>query len=229
MEMITVTAKTVEDAITQASLQLGVSSDRIQYEVVEKGSAGVLGGLFGSKPAVIRAKKIETVDDKAVDFLNSVFDAMGLAVDVEVKMNEEEKEMDVNLTGEEMGLLIGKRGQTLDSLQYLVSLVVNKESEDYLRVKLDTENYRERRKETLETLVKRTRRPVSLEPMNPYERRIIHSALQNDKYVFTKSEGEEPFRHVVIALKKEERRERRPRYERRERTSAYENTRREQE
>ena len=231
MEMITVTAKTVEDAITQASLQLGVSSDRIQYEVVEKGSAGVLGGLFGFKPAVIRAKKIETVDDKAVDFLNSVFDAMGLAVDVEVKMNEEEKEMDVNLTGEEMGLLIGKRGQTLDSLQYLVSLVVNKESEDYLRVKLDTENYRERRKETLETLakniaykVKRTRRPVSLEPMNPYERRIIHSALQNDKYVFTKSEGEDPFRHVVIALKKEERRERRPRYERRERTAGSENS-----
>ena len=219
MEMITVTAKTVEDAITQASLQLGVSSDRIQYEVVEKGSAGVLGGLFGSKPAVIRAKKIETVDDKAVDFLNSVFDAMGLAVDVEVKMNEEEKEMDVNLTGEEMGLLIGKRGQTLDSLQYLVSLVVNKESGDYLRVKLDTENYRERRKETLETLAK-----VSLEPMNPYERRIIHSALQNDKYVFTKSEGEEPFRHVVIALKKEERRERRPRYERRERTAGSENS-----
>ena len=231
MEMITVTAKTVEDAITQASLQLGVSSDRIQYEDVEKGSDGVLGGLFGSKPAVIRAKKIETVDDKAVDFLNSVFDAMGLAVDVEVKMNEEEKEMDVNLTGEEMGLLIGKRGQTLDSLQYLVSLVVNKESEDYLRVKLDTENYRERRKETLETLakniaykVKRTRRPVSLEPMNPYERRIIHSALQNDKYVFTKSEGEEPFRHVVIALKKEERRERRPRYERREKTAGSENS-----
>ena len=239
MEMITVTAKTVEDAITQASLQLGVSSGRIQFirgDLLGKlggqlVGAGVLGGLFGSKPAVIRAKKIETVDDKAVDFLNSVFDAMGLAVDVEVKMNEEEKEMDVNLTGEEMGLLIGKRGQTLDSLQYLVSLVVNKESEDYLRVKLDTENYRERRKETLETLakniaykVKRTRRPVSLEPMNPYERRIIHSALQNDKYVFTKSEGEDPFRHVVIALKKEERRERRPRYERRERTAGSENS-----
>ena len=215
MEMITVTAKTVEDAITQASLQLGVSSDRIQYEVVEKGSAGVLGGLFGSKPAVIRAKKIETVDDKAVDFLNSVFDAMGLAVDVEVKMNEEEKEMDVNLTGEEMGLLIGKRGQTLDSLQYLVSLVVNKKSEDYLRVKLDTENYRERRKETLETLAKNIAYKV---------KRIIHSALQNDKYVFTKSEGEDPFRHVVIALKKEERRERRPRYERRERTAGSESS-----
>ena len=209
MEMITVTAKTVEDAITQASLQLGVSSDRIQYEVVEKGSAGVLGGLFGSKPAVIRAKKIETVDDKAVDFLNSVFDAMGLAVDVEVKMNEEEKEMDVNLTGEEMGLLIGKRGQTLDALQYIISLAVNKKSESYIRVKLDTENYRARRKETLENLakniafkVKRSKRSFALEPMNPYERRIIHSALQGNKYVETVSEGEEPYRHVVVKLKR---------------------------
>lgn len=113
-----------------------------------------------------------------------------------------------------MGVLIGKRGQTLDSLQYLVSLVVNKETEGYLRVKLDTENYRERRKDTLETLarnisykVKRTKRPVSLEPMNPYERRIIHSALQNDKYVTTYSEGDEPFRHVVVVLKKYERSE----------------------
>ena len=151
MEMITVTAKTVEDAITQASVQLGVSSDRLQYEVVEKGSAGVLGGLFGSRPAIIRAKKIETVDDKAVEFLNSVFDAMGISVDVETKLNEEEKELEVNLTGGEMGILIGKRGQTLDSLQYLVSLVVNKKTDEYLRVKLDTENYRARRKETLET------------------------------------------------------------------------------
>ena len=207
MEMITVTAKTVEDAITQASVQLGVSSDRLQYEVVEKGSAGVLGGLFGSRPAIIRAKKIETVDDKAVEFLNSVFDAMGISVDVETKLNEEEKELEVNLTGGEMGILIGKRGQTLDSLQYLVSLVVNKKTDEYLRVKLDTENYRARRKETLETLakniaykVKRTKRSVALEPMNPYE--------------FTRSEGEEPFRHVVISLKREERRERRPRPDR---------------
>jgi len=226
MEMITVTAKTVDDAIIQASLQLGVSSDRIQYEVVEKGSAGLLGGLIGSKPAVIRAKKVEAIDDKAVNFLNSVFDAMGLRVDVDVKINQEEKEMEINLSGDEMGILIGKRGQTLDSLQYLVSLVINKETEDYLRVKLDTENYRERRKETLETLakniaykVKRTRRSVSLEPMNPYERRIIHSALQNDKYVFTRSEGEEPFRHVVIALKKDERKERKPRTDRKDRDS----------
>ena len=224
MDMITVTAKNVDEAILQASMQLGVSSDRLQYEVVEKGSAGILGGLIGAKPAVIRAKKIETIDDKATDFLKDVFGAMGLSVDVNVKVNEEEKEMEINLSGDEMGILIGKRGQTLDSLQYLVSLVVNKESEDYLRVKLDTENYRERRKETLETLakniaykVKRTRRSVSLEPMNPYERRIIHSALQNDKYVFTRSEGEEPFRHVVIALKREERPERRrPRGPRRE-------------
>ena len=218
MEMITVTAKTVDDAIIQASMQLGVSSDRIQYEIVEKGSTGLLGGLFGSKPAIIRAKRVETIDEKAADFLTSVFDAMGIRVIVEIKLNEEEKEMEINLTGEEMGILIGKRGQTLDSLQYLVSLVVNKESEGYLRVKLDTENYRERRKETLETLakniaykVKRTRRSVSLEPMNPYERRIIHPALQSDKYVYTRSEGEEPFRHVVIALKREERKDRRPR------------------
>lgn len=224
MDMITVTAKNVEEAIMQASMQLGVSSDRLQYEVVEKGSAGILGGLIGAKPAVIRAKKIETIDEKAADFLHDVFGAMGISVDVESKLNEEEKELDINLSGDEMGILIGKRGQTLDSLQYLVSLVVNKESEDYLRVKLDTENYRERRKETLETLakniaykVKRTRRSVSLEPMNPYERRIIHSALQNDKYVFTRSEGEEPFRHVVIALKREERTERRrPRAPRRD-------------
>ena len=224
MDMITVTAKNVEEAIMQASMQLGVSSDRLQYEVVEKGSVGILGGLIGAKPAVIRAKKIETIDEKAADFLHDVFGAMGISVDVESKLNEEEKELDINLSGDEMGILIGKRGQTLDSLQYLVSLVVNKESEDYLRVKLDTENYRERRKETLETLakniaykVKRTRRSVSLEPMNPYERRIIHSALQNDKYVFTRSEGEEPFRHVVIALKREERNDRRrPRTSRRE-------------
>ena len=117
--------------------------------------------------------------------------------------------MDVNLSGDEMGVLIGKRGQTLDSLQYLVSLVINKESDDYIRVKVDTENYRKRRKDTLENLaknisykVKRTKRSVSLEPMNPYERRIIHSALQNDKYVTTHSEGEEPFRRVVISLKR---------------------------
>lgn len=208
MEMMTFSAKTVEDAVTKALIDLETTSDKLEYEVVEKGSAGFLG--IGAKPAVIRARKKESVQDRAVNFLSQVFDAMNIQVEIASAFNEEEKEISITLEGEDMGILIGKRGQTLDSLQYLVSLIVNKDSEDYLRVKLDTENYRERRKETLETLakniaykVKRTRRPVSLEPMNPYERRIIHAAVQNDKYVTTRSEGEEPFRHVVIALKKE--------------------------
>ena len=208
MDMVTVTAKTVEEAVTKALIELQTTSDKLTYEIVEKGSAGFLG--IGSKPAIIRAKRKETLQDKAIEFLEQVFDAMNMAVDISVEYNETEKEMNVNLKGDDMGILIGKRGQTLDSLQYLVSLIVNKNSDGYLRVKLDTENYREKRKKTLETLakniaykVKRTKRPVSLEPMNPYERRIIHAALQNDKYVLTRSEGEEPFRHVVIALKKE--------------------------
>ena len=146
----------------------------------------------------------------AEKFLKDTFAAMGMEVQIDASFDEGEKELSVNMTGDDMGILIGKRGQTLDSLQYLVSLVVNKESEGYVRVKLDTENYRERRKETVEILakniaykVKRTKRSVSLEPMNPYERRIIHSALQSDRYVVTRSEGEEPFRHVVISLKRE--------------------------
>lgn len=150
------------------------------------------------------------VQKKAKEFLEQVFGAMGMKVSIETIVNAEEGELQVMMSGDDMGILIGKRGQTLDSLQYLVSLVVNKETEGYLRVKLDTENYRERRKETLETLarnisykVKRTKKPVSLEPMNPYERRIIHSALQNDRYVVTRSEGEDPYRHVVISLKRE--------------------------
>ena len=218
MDMITVTAKTVDEAVTKALIELETTSDKLEYEVVEKGSAGFLG--IGSKPAIIRAKKKETLQDRADKFLGQVFDAMNMSVNITTDYNEEEKEININLTGEDMGILIGKRGQTLDSLQYLVSLVVNKKSDDYIRVKLDTENYRERRKETLETLakniaykVKRTKRSVSLEPMNPYERRIIHAALQNDKYVVTRSDGEEPFRHVIISLKREGRRERTDRVE----------------
>ena len=210
MEFIEVSAKTVNEAITEACQKLGVTSDKLEYEVVEEGSNGFLG--IGSKPATIKAAvkmEEESEEDCAKKFLNDVFAAMNMEVVVDVKYNDEEKEMDVDLSGDEMGVLIGKRGQTLDSLQYLVSLVVNKEKDDYIRVKVDTEDYRQRRKETLENLakniaykVKRTRRSVSLEPMNPYERRIIHSALQNDKYVTTHSEGEEPFRKVVITLKK---------------------------
>ena len=207
MEYIEISAKTVNDAITEACQQLTVTSDKLDYVIVEEGSSGFLG--IGAKPAVIKAKIKDTVEDKAKDFLKEVFDAMNMTVVIDIKYDEENKNMDIELSGDEMGVLIGKRGQTLDSLQYLVSLVVNKGVEDYIRVKVDTEDYRKRRKATLENLakniaykVKRTKRAVSLEPMNPYERRVIHSALQNDKFVTTHSEGEEPFRRVVVTLKK---------------------------
>ena len=270
---IRVSAKTVDDAITEALIQLGVTSDRLEYEVIEKGSAGFLG--IGMKQAVIEArrkpepkeekveepvveepvkaepKKVEAVQpqkaaaekkadepqkaafEKAVekevkeevkketklvevqpqtieaveDFLKNTMKAMDMEVELKTEIDQDGA-LCVDMSGEHMGILIGKRGQTLDSLQYLSSLVVNKNTEDYIRVKVDTENYRERRKATLENLakniaqkVKRTRKPVSLEPMNPYERRVIHSALQNDKYVCTHSEGEEPYRRVVVTLK----------------------------
>lgn len=207
MEYIEVSAKTVNDAITEACQKFGVTSDKLDYQVVEEGSNGFLG--IGSKPAIIKAAVKCSVEDNAKTFLNDVFGAMNMTVVVDVKYNEDDRTMDIDLSGDEMGILIGKRGQTLDSLQYLVSLVVNKDSDNYIRVKVDTENYRQRRKETLENLarniaykVKRTKRPASLEPMNPSERRIIHSALQNDKYVSTHSEGEEPFRHVVVTFKR---------------------------
>ena len=202
--------KTVNDAITEACKTLGVPSDKLDWEVVEEGSSGFLG--IGSKLAKIKAKVKEeelSIDQTAKNFLEDVFRSMNYAVAIDAFYDENEKTLDIDLKGDEMGILIGKRGQTLDSLQYLVSLVVNKGTEDYIRVKVDTENYRKRRKETLENLaknisykVKRTKRSVSLEPMNPYERRIIHSALQNDKYVTTHSEGEEPFRRVVVTLRK---------------------------
>lgn len=336
MDMIKVTAKTLDEAITKALIQLGTTSDNLDYTVIEKGSSGFL-GLF-SKDVVIEAKKkrdndldiddlfesiktesvktepakaesqpvkegketkkekeiskkelkepkkenkkekteakneakqkpeqkhksegkqkqqeksekaekltksekseksekldkfeksekfekiekpekpakpvnVEACDKAAKEFLGQVFQAMGIEVLLNTTYNESDRELTIDMSGADMGILIGKRGQTLDSLQYLVSLVVNKECDGYLRVKLDTENYRARRKETLETLakniaykVKRTRRNVSLEPMNPYERRIIHAALQNDKYVVTRSEGEDPFRHVVVSLKRD--------------------------
>lgn len=271
---IRVSAKTVDDAITEALIQLGVTSDRLEYEVIEKGSAGFLG--IGMKQAVIEArrkpepkeekveepvveepvrvepKKVEAVQpqkaaaekkadepqkaafEKAVekeakeevkketklvevqpqtikaveDFLKNTMKAMDMEVELKTEIDQDGA-LCVDMSGEHMGILIGKRGQTLDSLQYLANRVANKHQEGYVRVKLDTENYRTRREETLRHLakniahkVKRNRRPVALEPMNPYERRIIHSALQSDPYVMTHSEGEEPFRKVVITLKK---------------------------
>lgn len=321
MDFIRVTAKTVEDALTEASIELGTSSDNIEYRVIEKGTSGFFG--IGGKKAVIEAKRKFTDEDlmkevfgeekkepkkevkkeakkeikkevkkerreedkdfrkdakresrrefgketkkqekktekrpeirpekearpeakaektekaqgkqpvenqaqetapkaprvpanpeeaakRAETFLKDVFKTMEM--NVEVKSVFEDDTLSLDLSGDDMGLLIGKRGQTLDSLQYLTSLVVNKGKASYVRVKLDTENYRERRKATLENLarniafkVKKTRRPVFLEPMNPYERRIIHSALQNDPYVTTHSEGDEPCRKVVVTLRK---------------------------
>ncbi len=210
-EYVEVSAKTVGEAITEACRKFGVTSDKLDYQIVEEGSSGFLG--IGSKPAVIKAAvKVEklSVDEIAKGFLRDVFGAMNMEVAVDVQYEEESGTMNIDLAGEEMGILIGKRGQTLDSLQYLVSLVVNKESDEYIRVKVDTEDYRARRKETLENLakniaykVKKTRRAVSLEPMNPYERRIIHSALQNDKYITTHSEGDEPFRRVVVTYRRQ--------------------------
>ena len=284
MKEITVSAKTVDDAITEASIQLGVASDQMEYDVIEKGSAGFFG--IGSKQAVIRARlkkveepvyeevvkaeekkveekrpeerkyqerrhsdkkhhdkkhvdkhvektekkelKKEVKEEKAVEtvaepkkeieitvvteetmkiceeFLMDVLRAMGMeAVEVDSKIDEDGA-LSIELKGDNMGILIGKRGQTLDSLQYLTNRVANKSQDGYVRVKLDTEDYRRRRKQTLENLakniaykVKRSRKAVALEPMNPYERRIIHSALQGDERVSTHSEGEEPYRRVV--------------------------------
>ena len=200
------TGKTVEDAVMEATIKLETTSDRMEYEVLEKGSNGFLG--IGSKPARIRARKVMETAERAEKFLMDVLEAMDLKATVSMEENKEERTLDIDLAGDDMGVLIGKRGQTLDSLQYLVSLVVNKGEDDYIRVKVDTENYRQRRKDTLENLakniaskVRRTGKPVTLEPMNPYERRVIHSALQNDRYVETHSEGEEPFRKVVVSLK----------------------------
>ena len=313
MDYITVTAKTLDDAITDALVQLGVTSDKLDYEVIEKGSAGFFG--IGMKQAVIKARRKEEPaeavieetareksfeksseeknftktekspreykkrdkfdkksshkkdkfdkydkyerankyektekperpereeksespvksyrEEKAVrkeielakveeatanackKFIEDVLAAMGME-DVEVTTSiDEEGALCINMDGPNMGIMIGKRGQTLDSLQYLANRVANKMQEGYVRVKLDTEDYRRRRKETLENLakniaskVKRTRRTVSLEPMNPYERRIIHSALQSDPAVATHSEGEEPYRRVVVTLVRERR------------------------
>jgi len=208
VEYIEVSAKTVDDALTEASIKLGTTSENLEYEVIDKGSTGFLG--IGSRNAVIKVKKaVKSVEDEIREFLDNVFKAMNLEVEIIINVDEDNKNVDVELKGSEMGVLIGKRGQTLDSLQYLTNLAINKQSENYYRVKIYTEDYRKRRRETLENLakniaykVKRTKRPVSLEPMNPFERRVIHSALQNDRFVTTHSEGDEPYRHVVVTLKK---------------------------
>ena len=276
MEFREFSAKTVDEAITKACLEFGVSSEKLEIQVIFEGSSGFFG--LGAKPARIRVHKkeeilpeepvvekvipvnekkvvkepvkeikkevkkeikkenpkpqeekketakpreekkvverseeeIAAIKEDALKFLNGVFKAMELEVEMKMDYKDAEGNLDIEFLGEDMGILIGKRGQTLDSLQYLTSLVVNQGRQGYIRVKLDTEDYRNRRKETLENLaksiaykVRKTRKPVSLEPMNPYERRIIHSALQGNRYVETYSEGNEPYRHVVVKLKRQ--------------------------
>ena len=205
MDKITKSGKTVDDALHEALKELHASRDEVEVTVIDEGARGFL-GMFGAKDAVIQVVKKFNPEKIAVTFLQEMFQAMGMNVSIETKLKE--KQLAIELSGDEMGVLIGKRGQTLDSIQYLVSLVVNKGNSPYVSILLDTENYRQRRKETLESLaynlakkVKQTKRNVVLEPMNPYERRIIHSSLQNDRYVTTYSEGEEPYRNVVITLK----------------------------
>ncbi|MDD5944123.1 MAG: protein jag [Clostridia bacterium] len=206
------TGKTVDEAVSEALKELGIGREDAEIEVLEEGSRGFL-GVFGAKDAVVKVKKKFDPEKTAKVFLKEMFIAMGLIVNIETKLKD--KQLEIKISGDDMGVIIGKRGQTLDSIQYLVNLVVNKGTAPYISVTLDTENYRERRKETLETLAynlakkaKHTGKNVVLEPMNPYERRIIHSALQNDRYVTTYSEGEEPYRYVVIALKERNREKR---------------------
>lgn len=207
MDFIEVSAKTYDEAVTDALVKLGATSDQVEIEVIDKGSSGFLG--IGAKPVKIKVTKTLTPETYLRKFLSDIFNAMKLEVEILIQIDEESRNIDVELKGNDMGVLIGKRGQTLDSLQLLANNAVHKNFETYYKVKIDTENYRVRRKETLENLakniaykVKRTKRPVALEPMNPFERRVIHSALQNDRYVTTHSEGEDPYRHVVVTLKK---------------------------
>lgn len=198
------TGKTVDEAIADALQRLGASKEDVDITILEQGTKGFLG--LGSKPAKVFVRKKFDPESIAQNFLKEVAMAMNLIVTFE--LSRKDRQLYINMKGENLGVLIGKRGQTLDALQYLVNLVVNKGQEPYISVTLDTENYRKRRKETLESLAfnlakkaKTTKKSVFLEPMSPYERRIIHSALQYDKYVTTYSEGAEPHRYVVITVK----------------------------
>ena len=200
---VEVSAKNAELAIAQALDKLGIAREQAQIEVLDEGRAGILG--LGSRDAVVRVTRLETSEDRAVDFLTEVTEKMGAPAKVEAKMGDEA--MNVELSGENMGMLIGHHGDTLDALQYLTSLVVNRGAEDYTRVVLDTEGYRDKRAKALAQLAERTAARairtgrVALEPMNPYERRILHTTLQDHPRVTTYSEGEEPYRRVIVVRK----------------------------
>lgn len=203
MEFLEFKGKTKDEALMQASVELGVPSTDLEYEVISEETKGFLG--IGSKPCIIKARKKKTLLDDVKEYLDSLFKAMDIQTEIQMDFDEEENVLSINLEGPEMGILIGKRGQTLDALQYIITLAINKKSESRIRVKLDTENYRARRKETLENLakniafkVKRSKRSFALEPMNPYERRIIHTSVQKVNGAISWSEGENANRHVVI-------------------------------
>ena len=202
---VTGTGKTVEDAINDGLQQLGVTMDQVETNVLQVPDSGLM-KLFGKKEAIVEVKPINYSQQRAFDFLNEVFNAMKVSCNIQMRL--EDSILFINLEGKDMGVLIGRRGQTLDSLQYLVSLVINRKNEDYVRVVLDTENYRAKREKTLEDLGEKMankavyyQKKMILEPMNPSERRVIHAKLQNNDKVFTFSEGEEPYRRVVIQLK----------------------------
>jgi len=202
---ITKEAKTVDEAIRLACEELDTDIDNVEVEIISEGNKGIL-GIIGNKNAVVKVTPKVTIEDVIVDFLNPIFEKMGITANLEI--THEENNITVRLTGDDIGIVIGRRGETLDALQYLLSLVVNRRSEEYIRVIMDVADYRKKREETLVRLAKRVadkvtkyRKNITLEPMNPYERRIIHSTLQNHKYVETHSIGEEPNRKVVIRYK----------------------------
>ncbi|MCI6693598.1 MULTISPECIES: RNA-binding cell elongation regulator Jag/EloR [unclassified Clostridium] len=207
MKTLEMTGKTVNEALENALKSLNLTEDKVEYEVLDEGSKGFL-NLIGTKPAKILVKVKRDYKEEVRLFLRNILNSM--KVQAEIRIREENDIIHINLTGPKMGIIIGYRGETLDALQYLTSLVVNKDHNlPYKKVVLDTENYRKKREETLIRVaektaykVKKIRRPYKLEPMNPYERRIIHSALQDNEYVYTFSEGEEPHRRVVIDIKK---------------------------
>lgn len=207
MEPVEFVGKSVEEAIENGLRKLNVAKDKVHIEVIESGSKGFL-GLIGTKDAKVKLTVKRDYAEEARVFLRKMLDCMD--VKCEIRIKEEDSILQIKLTGPNMGLIIGHRGETLDSLQYLVSLAINKNNEDkYIRVVLDTENYRDKRERTLKKLaekmaykVKESGKSIKLEPMNPYERRIIHSALQEDKQIQTYSEGQEPYRRVVIDIKK---------------------------
>lgn len=206
MRQIEKIGRTVDEAVELALQELGMSMDKVTIEVLDEGNKGLF-GIFGGKETKVRVTVKSDAEDRAVNFLNKVFDSMDMKV--EIDCSESSEALDISLNGEGMGVLIGRRGETLDALQYLVSIVVNKGDNEFVRIILDAEDYRRKRKETLERLanrlaakVARDRKNVTLEPMNAYERRIIHTVLQNNKYVETSSIGEDPNRRIIISYKK---------------------------